>query len=488
VVDAMSENVLLISNKDDVLPSHVRDICMELGVKLLCADTYDDTLLTTLSRQPDLVLCDLNSLEKIKKRWPRINSILIADHSDSEHIIRAMKLGALDYLLKPLNQKSLLRVVRESLRISRNVLIPADYEIGQKDQHVKRIIGRSPAMQVVYKLIGLVAPRDINILITGESGTGKEMIARAIYHHSQFCDKSFLAVNCAAIPETLLESELFGHEKGAFTGADRLRIGKFEQCHGGTIFLDEVGDMSLSVQSKLLRVLQDGTFQRLGSTDTSVCEVRVIAATNLPLEHLIKEKRFRQDLYYRLNVAQINVPPLREREVDVVLLANYFVKQWNPKFGTQICHLSPAVLPVLLSYPWPGNVRELENVIKSSLVVARGSELRLEFLPDHIQEWKNNSESAVSVPEPVENKQLKNSMRQIAKNLIEDTEQHGFIYKNVISRMEREVIRVVLDHTGGLVAPAAKMLGISRITLRKKMAEFNIRVTTTIKVDNEPKV
>lgn len=485
----MSETILLIKNKDDVLQSQVRNICTELGVDFLCADTCDDAFLTTLSCQPDLVLCDLNILEKIKKRWPRINSILIIDNSDSEHVIQAMKLGALDYLVKPLKEESLLRVMRESLRISGDVIIPSDYETDRKDQHVERIIGRSPAMREVYKLIGLVAPRDINILITGESGTGKEIIARAIYHHSQYCDNPFLAVNCAAIPETLLESELFGHEKGAFTGADQLRIGKFEKCHGGTIFLDEVGDMSLSVQSKLLRVLQDGTFQRLGSTNTIISEVRVIAATNLSLGRLIKEKRFRQDLYYRLNVAHIHLPPLREREVDVVLLAHYFVKKWNPKFKTQIHYFSPQVLPVLLSYPWPGNVRELENVIKSSLVIARGSELRLEFLPEHIQNWKKHSEKTIRVPDPAENEQLEkleSNIRQTALDLISHTEQHGFIHKQAIAMMERELIRGVLDRTGGLIAPAAKMLGISRITLRKKMADYNIRINTRILVDNEP--
>jgi len=482
----MSETILLITNKDDLLQSQVRKVCTELGVELLCADTYEDALLPTLSRQPDLVLCDLPILEKIKTRWPQINSILIINNSDSEHVIEAMKLGALDYLIKPLKEESLLRVMRESLRISGDVILPSDDEPDRKDQHVERIIGRSPAMREVYKLIGLVAPRDINILITGESGTGKEIIARAIYHHSQYCDKPFLAVNCAAIPETLLESELFGHEKGAFTGADQLRIGKFEKCHGGTIFLDEVGDMSLSVQSKLLRVLQDGTFQRLGSTDTIISEVRVIAATNLSLGRLIKEKRFRQDLYYRLNVAHIHVPPLREREVDVVLLAHYFVKKWNPRFSTQIRYFSPDVLPVLLSYPWPGNVRELENVIKSSLVVARGSELRLEFLPGHIQNWKKHSEKTIRVPEPAENEQMESNIRQTALDLISKPEQHGYLHKQAISMMERELIRVVLDRTAGLIAPAAKMLGISRITLRKKMAAYKIRINTTILVENEP--
>jgi two-component system nitrogen regulation response regulator GlnG len=357
------------------------------------------------------------------------------------------------------------------------------YEDPKEDMAADRIVGQSPAMKEVYKLIGLVAPRDVNVLITGESGTGKELVARAIVHHSLRKDGPFLAVNCAAIPETLLESELFGHEKGAFTGADVRRIGKFEQCHGGTLFLDEVGDIPVSTQAKLLRVLQDNKIQRLGGAEVIRCDVRIIAATHQSLERLIQEQRFRQDLLYRVKVASIDVPPLREREVDVVLLAHYFVDRHKRGLGVHIQSFAPETLPILLKYPWPGNVRELENAMKSALVVARGPVLRPEFLPEHVRKGAEAGPPSDSTAQAPEAESPAGQLRSVAESLIAQPALRGRLYDTASAMIEREIIRVCLERTRGQVAPAARLLGISRTTLRKKMARHGIRATVTFNGD-----
>jgi two-component system nitrogen regulation response regulator GlnG len=384
-------------------------------------------------------------------------------------------------------------VLDSALRLGRDILLPAVYEKPEEDRSIARIIGQSPAMKEVYKLIGLIAPRDINVLITGESGTGKELVARAILHHSPRRDRPFLAVNCAAIPETLLESELFGHEKGAFTGADMRRIGKFEQCSGGTLLLDEIGDIPLPTQAKLLRVLQDGSFQRLGGTQTIRCSVRILAATHQPLEELIARRQFRQDLYYRLKVASIHVPALREREVDVVLLAHHFVNDCNRQLGTKVRRFAPETLPLLLNYSWPGNVRELENTIKSALVVARGSVLRPESLPMVLRQAGPSAATAaragMDAPAngaPHEDTRLLanrggRALRETVAGLLAGTHHTGQLYRQAMELMERAVIRAAVERTRGNMAGAARLLGISRTTLRVKMEQFELNATVKVR-------
>ena len=254
-------------------------------------------------------------------------------------------------------------------------------EGGEAKEDADALLGRCPAMQEVYKAIGRVAPQDVTVLILGESGTGKELVARAIYHYSSRAKGPFLAINCAAIPETLLESELFGHEKGAFTGADRKRIGKFEQCHGGTLFLDEIGDMTPLTQTKILRVLQEQEFERVGGNEPIKADVRVIAATNRDLEKMVAEGTFRGDLYYRLNVFTIKLPPLRERGDDLPLLAEHFVRRFGRELKKDVRGIAPEAMELLRRYPWPGNVRELQSVIKQALLQATGPVLLPEFLP-----------------------------------------------------------------------------------------------------------
>ncbi len=478
----MADTVLLITN-DGGIVQKVRDACRELEASLTHLDTLKDATEQLAAAPPGLILCDYSTFEIVREQLPRACVLLYTEPAGSEQAIEAIKRGALDYLVTPIETEVLARHIGEALRISRDIHVPAVYGEPVDDVAVERIIGQSPAMREVYKLIGRIAPRDVNVLITGESGTGKELIARAILHHSPRKDHPFLAINCAAIPETLIESELFGHEKGAFTGAALRRIGKFEQCDGGTLFLDEIGDVPLATQAKLLRVLQDNSFQRLGGTELITSDVRIIAATHQPLETLIEEKRFRQDLYFRLNVAGIDVPPLREREVDVVLLAHKLVQRYNRSLGADIRSFSPDVLPVLLKYPWPGNVRELENAIKAALVVARGSIMRLEFLPEHIRKATHPRSSDFSTKENLAAGSPNDEARSIAEKLAAQPSLAGKLHETATAIVEREIIRVCLQRAKGQLAPAAKILGISRTTLRKKIADHGIRTTTSVDID-----
>ncbi len=475
----MSDTVLLIT-QDHRIAQKMRDACGELEASLAHFRTLKDAAETLVAKPPDLILCDYSTFEAVREQLPRVCVMLYTEPAGSEQAIEAIKRGALDYLVTPIDTKALTEHIGKALRISRDIHIPAVYEKPEEDVAVERIIGQSPAMRDVYKLIGRIAPRDVNVLITGESGTGKELIARAILHHSPRKDQPFLAVNCAAIPETLIESELFGHEKGAFTGAVLRRIGKFEQCDGGTLFLDEVGDIPIATQAKLLRVLQDNSFQRLGGTELITSNVRIIGATHQPLETLIEEKKFRQDLYFRLKVASIDVPSLRDREVDAVLLAYQFVRRYNRSLGADIRSFAPEILPVLLKYPWPGNVRELENAIKAALVVARGSVMRVEFLPEHVRKTVQPGSAGSVDKNRLTTDSLPVEARSIAEKLASQSALNGKLHETAIASVEREIIRVCLERTRGQLAPAAKMLGISRTTIRKKVAHYNIRTTTSV--------
>ena len=420
-----------------------------------------------------LIVCDSADFHEAHDAFERIPILVFAQHAGSDESIEAIKGGAYDSFTRLTEMGALRRQIAQAIRVGHDLRAPVVYDPPTERRDVDQIVGQSPLMNEVYKLIGLIAPREINVLITGESGTGKELVARAILHHSVRRDQPYLAVNCAAIPETLLESELFGHEKGAFTGADARRIGKFEQCDGGTLFLDEIGDIPLSTQAKLLRVLQDRSFQRLGGMETVQCDVRIIAATHQPLPELIARREFREDLYYRLKVASIHLPALREREVDVVLLAHHFVERYNQEFGTDIRAFSPEALPVLLAYPWPGNVRELENAIKAALVVARGTVFRTEFLPESIRAWTAPRPPAAApsdAPAPVVS-----TIRHELEALLESAEA-GRFHAAAVALIEREAICLALERSGGRLSPAARLLGISRTTLRARIETLGITV------------
>jgi DNA-binding NtrC family response regulator len=331
----------------------------------------------------------------------------------------------------------------------------------------ERIIGFSPKMQEIYKMIGQVAPSEVTVLLRGESGTGKELLARAIYHHSLRAKQPFLPVNCAAIPDTLLESELFGHEKGAFTGAVSRRIGKIEQCHGGTIFLDEIGDMSPPTQAKLLRVLQDRSFERLGGNETITVDVRIIVATNKDLEEAIIHGQFREDLYYRLNVVSIHIPPLRERKEDLPELASYFLNKFNRELKKRIVGITPGSMDKIVSYGWPGNVRQLENALKRAMVLCQGEWI----LEDHLL-----LEKGAEKEEP-ESDLAKRSFETLLDVLFEELSKTSGTSGglDMVSVIEKGLIVRALQKTGGNQVQAAQLLGINRGTLRGKMERYSIK-------------
>src|SRR4051794_12312443 len=320
----------------------------------------------------------METLRRIRENDTKLPVIMMTAYGTTQTAIEAMKLGAYDYLLKPFDVPRLKEIIFTALKAARDMKNVVSYEpLLETEDYESGVVGRSEPMQRVFKMIGQLAASDATALITGESGTGKELIARAIYHHSKRSEKPFLAINCAAIPENLLESELFGHERGAFTGATSQRIGKFEQCNGGTLFLDEIGDMTPPTQTKILRVLQSGTFERVGGNQPVKADVRIIAATNKPLEQAVAEKQFREDLFYRLNVVRIHIPPLRERREDIRLLVNYFLTKFAKDQAGAPRSIAPGVLKALEKFHWPGNVRELENIVQRALVMSKGEAILL---------------------------------------------------------------------------------------------------------------
>src|SRR5881397_1248250 len=374
------DKLLLIDDEADVQYSF-RRIFDSPEIELTAASSGEEGLKLISKVKPDLVIMDvrmggmngLETLRRVRETNAKLPVIMMTAYGTTQMAIEAMKLGAYDYLLKPFDVPKLKQIIGAALKAARDMKQVVSYEpLLESEDYDLGIVGRSDAMQNVFKLIGQLSASNATALITGESGTGKELVARAIYHHSQRADQSFLAINCAAIPENLLESELFGHERGAFTGASGQRIGKFEQCNHGTIFLDEIGDMTPATQTKILRVLQSGTFERVGGNQPIKVDVRVIAATNRPLEQAVASRQFREDLFYRLNVVRIHIPPLRERREDIRLLVNYFLKKLAKEQQSPPRSIAPVALKALEQYSWPGNVRELENVIQRALVVAKG--------------------------------------------------------------------------------------------------------------------
>src|SRR5262245_47100302 len=399
--------LLLIDDEADVQYSFQR-IFTSPEVELTTASSGEDALRLIPKIQPDLVIMDvrmggitgLETLRRIRQMDSKLLVILMTAYGTTQTAIEAMKLGAYDYLLKPFDVPKLKEIVLNAPKAARGLRQVVSYQpLLEKEDYELGIVGRSEPMQQVFKLIGQLAGSDATALITGESGTGKELVARAIYHHSKRNQHPFLAVNCAAIPEQLLESELFGHERGSFTGATTQRIGKFEQCNRGTIFLDEIGDMTPATQTKILRVLQSGTFERVGGNQPIKVDVRVIAATNRPLEQAVAARQFREDLFYRLNVVRVQVPALRERREDIRLLVNYFLKKFAKDQQHAPKSVGPGVIKLLEQYHWPGNVRELENVIRRALVVAKGDAILLSDLPPEITS-SNGSPAGAPVSAP----------------------------------------------------------------------------------------
>jgi nitrogen regulation protein NR(I) len=428
--------------------------------------------------KPNLVIMDikmpgqsgLEVLRQMKELDPKALVILMTAFGTTETAIEAMKFGAFDYLLKPFDIPQMRDLVERALEVSRMMHKMVSYpeeSAGAGDEEA--IVGSSPAMQQIYKMIGQVAPTGVTVLLRGESGTGKELVARAIYHHSQRSHKPFLPVNCAAIPETLMESEVFGHEKGAFTGALTRRIGKFEQCHGGTLFLDEIGDMTPATQAKVLRVLQDQQFERLGGSETIRVDVRLIVATNRDLEKAIQEGAFRQDLYYRLKVMTIFIPPLRERKEDIPELVRHFLQLYGPGINRNVVAMAPRALEKLMRYRWPGNVRELQNAIQRALVIAKGNAILPEdFLLEGLETDAGELKSQLDFE-----KRLQMLMEPVFKELAEHSKSRS--EPELMAVVEKALIKRALQETKGNQVQAALLLGISRNTLRSKIERYRIR-------------
>ncbi len=470
-------------------------------LELSTASSGEEGLRLIPQVKPDLVLMDirmgglsgLETLSRIRMMDARLPVILMTAHGTTQTAIEAMKLGAFDYLLKPFDVPKLKEIVFGALRASQAMRQVVSYEpLLDREDFELGIVGRSPAMQELFKLIGQLAASDATALVTGESGTGKELVARAIYHHSRRSQQPFLAINCAALPEQLLESELFGHEKGAFTGAVNQRIGRFEQCNKGTLFLDEIGDMSLATQTKILRVLQSGTFERVGGNQTVQVDVRVIAATNQDLEKAVAERRFREDLFYRLNVVRIRMPALRDRRSDVHLLVNYFLGRLAQEQNQPPKSLSADALAALESYRWPGNVRELENAIEHATVVSKGEAVLLGDLPAEItsafpaEDSKGPSPGGpaphgVGAPggTPAQGDLAAADMTSLIAMLFRLARQDREL--KVIDVVERELVLNALRETRGNQLQAARLLGMTRATLRKRIERFGIKAELHLK-------
>jgi nitrogen regulation protein NR(I) len=477
---------LLVVDDEPSILHFFRRAFSDPDVELVTASSAEEGFEKVGSAEPDLIVLDvdltgesgLDLLRRIQKVDSRTPVIFITGHGTTATAIQAMQLGAYEYLLKPLELDQLLDLVDRAFEISRLMKTPTVISEGPDIEEASDpLIGRCPAMQAVYKSIGRVASQDVTVLILGESGTGKELVARAIYQYSRRAKAPFLAINCAAIPEALLESELFGHEKGAFTGADRKRIGKFEQCHGGTLFLDEIGDMSPLTQTKILRVLQGQEFERVGGNELIQSDVRVIAATNRDLEKMVGEGTFRGDLYYRLNVFTIRLPALRERGEDVPLLAEYFVKRFAKEFRKDVQSIADESLELLKTYSWPGDVREFQSVIKQALLQATGPVLLPEFFPESIRSKEGGASGDRSEMDLT-------ALTHFVKQQLQANSTS--LYQDYQAHTDRHVLGLVLEHTRGNLSRAAKHLGITRATLRTKLQSLGVLGISSLPAGDDP--
>ena len=500
------QRLLVVDDEPSVLQLF-RSAFEKHGIEVLTADTAREGLKVVREQHPDVGIFDLmlpdwsglNLLQEVQKVDARLPVIFITAGGTSATAIDAMKLGAFDYLTKPLDIRQIRELVDRAFEVRRLMNEPVVF--GEPDQTQSQaggdiMIGRGRAMQEVYKSIGRVAPKNVTVLIRGESGSGKELVARAIYHHSDRSDGPFLAVNCAAIPEALLESELFGHEKGSFTGADRRRIGKFEQCNGGTLFLDEIGDMPLALQSKMLRVLQEQTFQRVGGNETIQTNVRIITATHRNLKQAAEAGLFRSDLYYRLNVFEIDLPSLRERLDDLPLLVQHFLTRARLELDKPVTSVTPEALDVLSAYSWPGNIRELQSVIQQAVLKSVGPVLQSAFLPDFVVAGRaetpvepvaGDGEPASALPgDAAAASSPRDAIDALPvrpgwsewDNFVTEKINAGChsIYDDAVRLTEKQVISRVLRHADGNQVRAAELLGITRTTLRNKVKQLGITI------------
>ena len=471
-------STILIIDDDDQLRVSFQRLLKEEGYGVDSAPSGETGLNLMKSKTPDLVILDvrlpgMNGLEtfrRIHAMEPKLPVIIMTAFGTTETAIEATKMGAFDYILKPFDIPEMLGVIGQALEAGRFMRSPVDMNATPDNASREAIIGRSKPMQDVYKAIGRVSPTDATVLIRGESGTGKELAARAIYQHSLRADKPFLVINCVAIPENLLESELFGYEKGAFTGASHRRVGKIEQAGGGTVFLDEIGDMPSSIQAKILRLLQEKGIERLGGRDTIPVDVRIIAATNRNLEKALSEGRFREDLYYRLKVVTISLPPLRERPDDIPLLIKYFLARSASDFGMENPGITEEAVSALNDYSWPGNVREIGNTLQKALIFNRGAPVRPE---DIVQAISGDAGTGA------DNETTEGAVTKWAYEALTSKETAN-LFDSCMNRFAAILIREALNLTGGNRSRAAKLLGLSRPTLHSKIEKFGLKFETSV--------
>ncbi len=476
-------STILIIDDDDQLRKSFDKLLKEEGYHSECAASGEAGLKIIEKEIPDLVILDMRlpgmngfeTFQVIHEIEPKLPVIIMTAYSTTETAIKATKMGAFDYILKPFDIPDMLTVIKQALEAGRFMRSPVDMDPVPDESFRDAIIGRSRPMQEIYKAIGRVASTDATVLIRGESGTGKELVARAVYQHSQRANKPFLVINCVAIPESLLESELFGYEKGAFTGAAHRRVGKIEQAHGGTIFLDEIGDMPLSIQAKILRLLQEKSIERLGGRATIPVDVRIVAATNRDLEFALDQGRFREDLYYRLKVVSIFLPSLRERTEDIPVLADYFLARFSREAGVENPGITKEAKAILTASPWQGNVRELGNTLQKALIFNRGAPISQKDISQAIS-GVNESRTTTDLAKGDQ------AIRQWVYQMLTSQSDEN-VFDACMGHFTSIVISETLKLTGGNRSKAAKLLGLSRPTLHSRIEKYGIKFETSVTED-----
>ena len=465
----MQPKILLV--EDDLgTASALHKVLQARGYKVDAVARGDEGLDRAVSGSFDLVLTDLrlpglggmDLAIQLRTAKPKLPIVMMTAHGTTDTAIEATKLGVYEYLVKPFEVKDLLDLVASA--VARSRLMSETVELGEARSARFALIGGSRVMQELYKQIGRAAATAATVLIRGATGTGKELVARAVYQHSDRADKPFIAVNCAAIPETLLESELFGHERGSFTGAQARRIGRFEQAQGGTIFLDEIGDLNANTQSKLLRVLQERAFQRLGGDETISVDARVLTATHRDLEQAMAEKEFREDLYYRLSVFTIHVPPLSERAEDIPELVRFFLQRYANEVGVETPSIHADAAAFLQSKSWPGNVRELENTVRQALLLARPLAISVE----HVRQVLAKARKPQAVATQTHKAYIADLLARVQRGEEENA------YMKMIADIEPELFTQAIELAGGNQAKAARWLGIGRPKMREKLIRLGL--------------
>jgi nitrogen regulation protein NR(I) len=475
-------NILIVDDDAQLRQSFEKILTAE-GHTVKTASSGEAAIAMVQAAVPDLVIMDvrmpgMNGLEAFRAMHeiePKLPVIIMTAFGTTETAIEATKLGAFEYVLKPFeNIQDILTLISQALEAGRFMRSRVELDVAPDTTAADALIGKSKPMQEVYKAIGRVAPTDATVLIRGESGTGKELVARALYQHSLRAAKPFLVINCVAIPETLLESELFGYEKGAFTGAINRRVGKFEQAHGGTVFLDEIGDMPFSIQAKILRLLQERSIERLGGREPIPVDVRIIAATNRDLEAALAQGRFREDLYYRLKVVTLGLPPLRERSQDIPLLADYFLSRFAKEMDVSNPGVAAEAKLLLQNYQWPGNVRELANAMQKALIFSRGYPIH----PEDVSRAIGGRNLGRGAGEGQADEIVRQWVRQ---SLVSGDGKD--VFETCMDHFASLLIGEALDLTGGNRSRAAKLLGISRPTLLSKIDKYRLKVQTSVKME-----